>query len=125
MNSVEMYFKFREELDKMCVPVIVENLTCVEYIVCDDKVVGMVGGVRGYIDCVYVLPEYRRRGLAKKAVLEWYNRYKSPYENTRLHIINNNVPALKFWKSIFKLRIIDVNNVDTMYDILGVKEGAE
>ena len=125
MNGVELYLKFRQELDKICVPVILETLNCVEYIMYDGKTVGMVGGVLGYIDVVYVLPEYRRKGLAKKAVLEWYNRYKTPYENTRLHIINNNDIALNFWKSIFELWEIDHNEIDTMYEILSVKGGVK
>ena len=29
MNGVELYLKFRQELDKICVPVILENLKCV------------------------------------------------------------------------------------------------
>ena len=125
MNRVVLYLKFREELDKMCVPVILENLDCIVNIRCDGKLVGIVGGNAGYIDVVYILPEYRRQGLAKKAVLEWYNRYKSPYETTKLHIINNNVLALKFWKSIFKLRAIESNEIDTLYEILKVMGGEE
>lgn len=123
--GVELYLKFRQELDKLCVPVILDNLCFVECIVCDGKTVGIVGGDRGYIDVVYVLPEYRRKGLAKRAVLEWYNRYKAPYENTRLHIINNNIPALQFWNSIFDLWEIGHNEIDTLYEILNVKSGAE
>ncbi|MBQ8540551.1 MAG: GNAT family N-acetyltransferase [Clostridia bacterium] len=125
MNGVELYLKFRQELDKICVPVILENLKCVEYIEHDGKTVGMVGGVLGYIDIVYVLPEYRRKGLAKKAVLEWYNKYQAPYENTRLHIINNNIPALNFWKSIFELWEVGHNEFDTLYEILRVKGDEE
>ena len=125
MNRVVLYLKFREELDKICVPVILENLDYIVDIKCDGKLVGIVGGNAGYIDVVYILPEYRRKGLAKKAVLEWYKRYKSQYENTKLHIINNNVLALKFWKSLFRLRAITSNAVDTLYEILKAKGGAE
>ncbi len=123
MNGIELYLKFRRELDTLCVPIILDTLDYVEYIVYDGKTIGMVGGNLGYIDVVYVLPEYRRKGLAKKAVLEWYNRYKSPYENTRLHIINNNIPALKFWESLFQLWEIGHNEIDTLYEILNVKDG--
>ena len=123
MNGIELYLKFRRELDTLCVPIILDTLDYVEYIVYDGKTVGMVGGNLGYIDVVYVLPEYRRKGLAKKAVLEWYNRHKSPYENTKLHIINNNIPALRFWESIFDLWEIGHNEIDTLYEILNVKDG--
>jgi len=125
MNGVELYLKFRQELDEICVPVILETLECVEYIVYDGKTVGIVGGNVGYIDIVYVLPEYRRKGFAKTAVLEWYNRYKAKYENTRLHIINNNIPALKFWGNIFELWAIGQNEIETLYEILSVKDGED
>ena len=119
MNGIELYLKFREELDKMCVPKIVSELQHVEYIVVDGKTVGMVGGDSGYIDVVYVLPEYRRRGLATQAVLEWYERYHTPH--TSLHIINNNYPAKRFWNSLFELHEINDNGIDTLYRILSVK----
>jgi ribosomal protein S18 acetylase RimI-like enzyme len=120
-GAVKLYLKFRQELDKMCVPVILNTLDHIEYITYDEKTVGMVCGNSEYIDAVYVLPKYRRKGFAKTAVLQWYNRYKSPYQNVRLHIINNNIPALKFWNSIFHLRVISANEIDTLYEILNVK----
>ena len=122
LNGVELYLKFREELDRICVPTILNVLEHIEYIICDGKIVGLVGGNIGYIDVVYVLPEYRRKGLAKKAVLEWYNRYQSPYVHTKLHIINNNFPALHFWESIFDIREIEHNDIDTLYKIIRVKK---
>lgn len=125
MGAVELYLKFREELDRICVPVILDTFDCIEYIVYDRETVGMVVGNHGYIDAVYVLPKYRRKGLAKKAVLEWYNRYRAPHENTRLYIINNNDSALNFWKSLFELREIGHNEIDTLYEILGIKEEKE
>lgn len=121
MNSIEMYKEFRKELDEMCIPLILDEMDCIEYIVCDGKTVGMVCGTIGYIDCVYVLPEYRRKGLAKRAVLEWYARYQKPYENTRLYIINNNEVAKKFWNSLFELTAVQSCGVDTLYEIIMVR----
>lgn len=121
MNAIDLYLKFRAELDKMWIPIWLETMD-VEYICVDDKNIGMVCGSLGYIDAVYILPEYRRKGLAKKAVLDWYNKHKLPYEKTRLHIINNNNVALKFWNSIFVLRAVVKNETETLYEILRVKE---
>ena len=119
MNGVELYLKFRRELDEMCVPQIVSELEHIEYIVVDGETVGMVGGDDGYIDVVYVLPEYRRRGLAREAVLSWYERYHTP--NTSLDIINNNYTAKQFWNSLFELHKIYDNGISSLYRILSVK----
>ena len=124
MNDVELYLKFREELDKICVP---EILKCVEAepIYCDEKKVGIFCHVEQpyflYIDCVYVLPEYRNRGLATEKVIEWYRKQKK--KEIRLHIINENKPALKFWTSLFNLEAIEWNGVDSLFRIMGEKEG--
>ena len=123
MTKVDLYLKFRAELDKIWVPVWVGLMDCVELICCDDKLVGMVCGDLGYIDVVYVLPEYRRKGLAKTAVLEWWKRYKSADQNTHLHIINNNEVALRFWNSLFVLREVEKSETDTLYEILMAKDG--
>lgn len=116
MTNKEMYLAFRKELDEIWVPVILDRLEYIEYIQYDGKTVGMVAGDIGYIDCVYVLPEYRRKGLAKKAVLEWHARYGTP--STRLHIIHKNKVALKFWHSLFNLKMIETNITDALYEIL-------
>ena len=123
MISKELYLAFRQELDKMWVPVILDNLECIEYIQYDGKIVGMVAGEIGYIDCVYVLPEYRRKGLAKMAVLEWYARYGSP--STQLHIIHENKTALKFWHSLFKLKMLETNITDALYEIICRKDSTD
>ena len=123
-RSLELYLKFREELGRMCVPVILESLECIEHIVYDGRTVGMVGGNSGYIDVVYVLPEYRRQGLAERAVREWFRRY-GKNEYTRLHIINNNAPALRFWRKLFDLEMLESNEVDTLYKICRAKFDGE
>ena len=115
-RSLELYLKFREELDRMCVPVILESLECIEHIVYDGKTVGIVGGNPDYIDIVYVLPEYRLKGLAERAVREWYRRYGRDTVTT-VHIINNNAPALRFWHKLFDLEIVARNEVDSLYVI--------
>ena len=56
-----------------------------------------------YIIDAYIEPESRRKGLMKKAILEYARTHKGKY---CLEIINNNIAARKFWKSIGKLHTI-------------------
>ncbi len=120
-NPIErMYLMFRRELDEMWIPEDIQRMD-VRRIKFDGKTVGMmcvrIVGYGAYIDCIYVLPKFRRRGLARKAVLEWYadNDWR---DEIRLHIINNNDAAMWFWKSIFQLEMIERNDIDTLYRIV-------
>ena len=122
-GTQELYAMFRKEIDKYAVPLIVDDfLEFVELIRVDGEIVGMCGGADGYIDCLYVLPKHRRQGYAKKLALDWYGRYGRGENATRLHIVNNNVPALKFWNSVFELKEIECSAVDTLYEIVKVRE---
>lgn len=117
---IKHYRDFRKELDKMCVPLIIGEMKRIEPIKADGKIVGMVGGFTDYIDCVYVKPEYRRRGLARQAVLKFVEGNLD--YGIRLHIINNNNVAYDFWSKIFELKKIATNAVDTLYEIVKIKE---
>lgn len=111
-SNKDFYSKFRQELDNMCITLI---LNCVETrnIECDGKKVGILCTKDNYIDCAYVLPEYRRKGLAKQTVLEWLK--DTGIKEVRLHIIHNNIGAIRFWTSIFDLTLLESNEVDAMY----------
>ena len=117
---IDYYKNFRKELDEMCVPLIINELKIIKPIKADDLIVGMVGGFTDYIDCVYVVPKYRRKGLAKRAVLDFV-KGNLDY-GIRFHIINTNTVAFNFWNSIFDLKEISANSVDTMYEIVKIKE---
>jgi len=121
--GVRLYLEFRAELDKICVPAIVRTLDFIEHIKYEGQIVGFIGGNSGYIDSLYVMPRHRRKGLAKRAVLDWYRKYARPYENVRLHIITDNAPAQAFWRSIFELHKIGGDEVDELYEIIREKEG--
>ena len=112
---IKLYTKFRKELDKMCIPLIIDELK-VEPIIYKNKIVGMIAYTYNYIECVYVKPRYRRKGLAKAAVEKLIKG-----RNMRLHIINNNTVAYKFWNDNFKLEVITSDNVDTLYWVRGIK----
>ena len=115
-------FNCRAELDKICIP---EILKCIEVIpIGEDAEKGILcihhADWWEYIDCLYICPEYRRQGEAKKAVLEWYWK-QSQTREIRLHIINKNKPAMRFWHKLFVLEEIEKNDVDTLYIIKKVK----
>lgn len=119
---LELYTKFRQEIDKICIPEILKcvNITPIWW---EGKQVGIVCYViqptHLYIDCVYVEPEYRRKGLAKTAVLSVYETFKD--NEIRLHIINENKVAYDFWNDIFDLEYLEGNAVDTLYKVGGLK----
>ena len=119
-NFIALYTDFRKELDKMAIPLIFDELKIVKPIIADGKTVGIIGGFIDYIDCVYIMPEYRRKGLAKKAVLDFVKG--NLHYGIRLHIIKNNETAKKFWNSIFELKEIGGNEVDTLYEIVKERE---
>jgi ribosomal protein S18 acetylase RimI-like enzyme len=119
-SFVNLYTDFRKELDKMAIPLIYDEMRIIKPIIADGKTVGIICGAVDYIDCVYVMPEYRRKGLAKKAVKDYVKGIL--HYGIRLHIIDNNETALKFWNSIFELKEIGSNGVDTLYEIARMKK---
>lgn len=118
-EHINMYLEFRKELDRICVPKILEsslNVIDIEY---EGKKVGILCTDNNYIDCVYIFPEYRRKGLAKKAILDWYNSLEN--KQVQFHVINENKTAKKFWESIFELELIEFDTICALYEIVGVK----
>ena len=120
----EMYFAFRNTMDCYCFPLIKEWATKQEGCITlyDENVdkskrkpVGFLIVIDGYVDGIYVMPEHRRKGIAKKAVMDYL---KSGGVITRLHIIRTNTPALNFWKSIFVLEPENDCPVDVLYNVV-------
>lgn len=112
MSKEEMYKKFRYELEDYAVPLIVKNLCYIE-LKDNKKIIGFACLEGDYLDAFYILPKYRLQGLGSKKAKELYELYKFK----RLHIINNNLPALRFWNKIFQLKNIETNFCDTLYEI--------
>lgn len=115
---IELYLKFRQELDKICAPEILK-INQPKLIEENGKVTGLFCASPDYIDCIYILPEHRRKGIAKKTVLKHWGENKN--YDMRLHIIKKNKPALDFWNSIFKLELIGENEIDYLYRIMEVR----
>lgn len=114
----EMYFRFRNEIDSYVLPILIENGAIFKRIEVRKQLVGYLMVIDGYIDGLFVLPGYRRQGLGKKAVMEYIQEYGLP---ERLHIVNTNKVAKKFWHSIFKMRMLEKNKIDTLWEIEGLK----
>lgn len=121
MNRIERYAQFRKELDRLCIPVILsDDRMTVKDIEYNGVVVGIFCAFADYIDCVYVEPEYRRKGLAKQVVIDWVKRHIN--YGVRLHIINSNEPAKAFWNSLFELKEVGSNPIDTLYEIVRIRD---
>ena len=116
---LSMYLSFRRYLDCICF----ENLKRMSgngfiEIKHQNNIVGFLMIIDDYIDAIYVLPEYRRLGLAKKAVLDAWN---NGVRMKTLHIVNGNTIAESFWNSIFNLSLQHANLADSLYYIKGLK----
>lgn len=125
---LEMYLAFRKTVDNYCFPLIKEWATKQKGFITlyddnDDKdkrkPVGFLIVIDGYMDGIYVKPDYRRKGIAKKAVMDYLKRGGVI---TRLHIIRTNTLALNFWKSIFILEPENDCPVDVLYRVIRRKE---
>lgn len=114
----EMYFRFRNEIDSYVLPILIENGAIFKRIEVREQLVGYLMVIDGYIDGLFVSPGYRREGLGKKAVMEYIQDYGLPKS---LHIVNTNKVAKKFWHSIFKMRMLEKNEIDTLWEIEGLK----
>ena len=123
MEKIKLYNAFRVEIEKMCTPEILKQVTTVK-LIRDDKTVGILCYIPQdgfiYIDALYVIPEYRNKGVGKNAVLSWYEDFKG--DEVRLHIVHKNEIALNFWNSIFDLEEIENNFLDSLYKVKGVKQ---
>ena len=120
-NEQGIYLEFRKEIDTLSFPHL-KKWSGSGYVEIkkDDLIVGFLMVIENYVEGIYVKPEYRRLGLAGKAVLDYI---KGGGVIERLHIVKSNKTALLFWKSIFCLRKIDECPCDTLYSVTGVKKG--
>ena len=118
MNALEMYHAFRYEIDEYAFPLLPGEIREITF---NGETIGFLEiDSDGYIGGLWVHPDYRRIGLARKAVLDYVNECGLPW---RLHTVNTNKPAKKFWHSVFELQKVDQNEVDTLWEVIGCKNG--
>lgn len=113
-----MYMEFRNEIEQMYAPFILKECDEVP-IMYDKKQVGLLLVKDKYIEGLYIQPKYRRKGLGRKAILDYIRKYGMLKDLT---ILNTNTTALNFWNSLFNIEIIEQNSIDTYYKILSLKE---
>lgn len=89
----------------------------------DGKLVGILLTQPHYIHSVYVLPEYRRQGLAKEAVITWYLNRGDQYVDipVKLDVVDKNKAAVDFWHCIFDLHVEELDSVSHRYTVIGLK----
>ena len=114
-----MYMDFRNEIESMYAPHIFKDCTEIISIKENNQEIGLLLLKDKYIQSFYIKPEYRRKGYGRKAILNYIKEYGMPKDLT---ILNTNYVALDFWYSIFVLKPINVNSIDTYYEIVSLKE---
>ena len=90
-----------------------------------DSVVGFMAVIRGCVEALYVMPEYRRKGLARQAVESYLdensNRVDLPVNSIHLmHTGSAAREAMQFWSKIFQTKRVQSTLVDAYYDVVGV-----
>lgn len=115
-----LYYQFRESIDTLCFPMIKEWAgEGFRPIISDGTPVGFLIIINGYVEGLFVLPEYRRKGLAKRAVKEYL---ATGGTISSLHIVNGNELAKAFWQSLFILKEESFCPVDTLYSVSGIRD---
>lgn len=117
-DVLEMFHAFRKRMDGLCYPVLKEwseETGGMKIIRCDGKIAGFLMIIDGYVEGIYIKPDFRRKGLARQAVLDAADSIRT------FHIINTNEEAKAFWFSVLNLEPMEWNRVDTLYSVEGVK----
>ena len=118
MIECELYVKFRMEIEELYAPYVLNECDEVIKVMNDNQIVGLLCVKDKYIQGLYILPEHRRKGYGKKAILDYIKEYGMLKDLT---IHNANYRAIGFWSSVFELEVIKANSIDTHYKIKGLK----
>lgn len=122
MTDYELYVKFRTEIEAMYAPHVLAECDEVIRIMDKDNVVGLLCVKDKYIQGLYILPEHRKKGHGRKAILNYIKRFGMLKDLT---ILNTNHIAKAFWNSLFELEEVKANNIDTYYRIKALKKGVD
>lgn len=118
MTECELYAMFRTEIEKMYAPLVLKECDEVIKLNYDNQEVGLLCVKDKYIQGFYILPEHRRKGYGRKAILDYIKEYGMPKDLT---ILNTNDKAKAFWNSLFVLEVVKANSIDTYYKIKELK----
>ena len=102
-----------------------EGMGGLRLIECEDQIVGFLAVIRGCAEALYVRPEFRRRGLAKKAVQAYLeeNGNRSDAINS-IHLMHTGSAAreaMRFWNELFKTERVESTLVDAYFDVLEIR----
>ncbi len=122
MTECEMYAKFRSEIEEMYAPLVLKECDEVIKLNYDNQEVGLLCVKDKYIQGLYILPEHRRKGYGRKAILDYIKKYGMLKDLT---ILNTNDKAKAFWNNLFELEVIKDNSIDTYYKIKALKGGTK
>lgn len=118
--ELEMYLDFRKHLDTLCFHTIQKEAGAgYKRIMCGEELAGFLIVINGYVDAIYVKPEYRRQGLGRDAIVSFLI---SGGHIDSLHILNNNKQAKAFWESLFELKVVSKTAVETLYQVTQPKQ---
>ena len=115
----EMCPEFREAIVQSCFPDLRKGSVVPDgyrLIMWDGTLVGFLMVIDKYVNGIYVMPEYRRKGLARKAVMQFI---ADGGEIETLRIVRGDRTAHAFWKSLFNLKKIDSCPTDILYRVVG------
>ncbi len=117
MTDIDFYVQFRLEIERMYAPYVLNE--CETIRIEDEKTeIGILLIKDKYVVGLYILPEYRRKGYGRKAILDYVSKYGMLKDLT---ILNSNETAKSFWNDLFELEVIKENSIDTYYSIKSLK----
>lgn len=113
---LDLYLKFRRELDLIEFESLKQMVDVKRITYCRKQVGFLIVRDDGFIEGIYVKPNYRRRGLATKAVRDYLKSGK--YKVYRVGILDDNSAAHNFWNKLFFLNPIEDYGTYKVYSIV-------
>lgn len=112
---LDLYLKFRRELDLIEFKSLKQMVDVKRITYCRKQVGFLIVRDDGFIEGIYVEPNYRRRGLATKAVRDYLKSGK--YEVDRVGILDDNSAAHNFWNKLFILYPVEDYGTYKVYSV--------
>ena len=120
LTFLKYYLDYKRDLDNMEFPLLRKRAGDGFVEIKDGNIiVGFLMVIDSFVYAIYVRPESRRKGLAKKAVRDYVN---GGGNIVRLSIIPTNIEGQKFWDSVFYMTVISYNESTVTYQVDGLKD---